>query len=127
MYMKPDGVSKQTSGAYRRELLARGLYNQNYRCYWCGCQFYDVVKRGIKLIVLVPQFEHIIPRSVKKSMKLEGMCLSCQVCNMLKGSYVGKNEEDIRRYVMEKRYQRGIVLAPVIREEFHRQGPTNPT
>jgi len=94
----PSGIRKMPPKKLQEELLK----SQNYRCYWCGNKFDTFLLRNNQLEQLKVHFDHKVPFSYEKVNRDDNWVASCNICNLLKSSFMFKKEEDCRKYLLRR-------------------------
>lgn len=92
------------------------LWNQRGKCYWCGQKFGQalVVKRKHKrkIVILRPNYDHVIPFSYLQSNPNKNFVAACQFCNGWKSSKMFSSERVCHVYLLKKwlfQIEKGVI------------------
>lgn len=104
-FIPPDRRSRPRLGKATRQAI---LTEQRHRCFYCGIEFGDVVRRRARVMVLRPQFDHVMPFAFsQRNDAAQVFVAACQVCNGIKGDLTFLSIEDACEYVRRERFKRG--------------------
>lgn len=94
----PPGIRHQPIKQIKDQILRE----QDNRCYWCSRKFEQSYIRDGKVKFLEIHWDHKIPFSFEQANRDDNWVASCNICNLLKSSFIFKKEEECRRYLLKK-------------------------
>ena len=84
----------------------RLLRSQRGRCFYCGLEFGDFFKVGIRLYPVRLHWEHLVPFAYAFNNADENFVAACDLCNQLKQDKVFDTINDAIIYVRHQRKKR---------------------
>jgi len=109
-------VKRMISGELRRKTFSKKLKEdllnkQQGKCYWCGIDIKNswFLRKG-KWEKVKCHIDHYVAWVFSGNSKKDNLVASCNICNLLKGSKVFDNEEDLRRYLLRQRDKKGVII-----------------
>lgn len=115
---KKEIIKRLITGQERRFQLPRTeknkiLNKQKHKCIYCEVDLIgswymsDTMKRPRKVTI---HFDHFIPWCYSRTSLPEEFIVSCNYCNMLKGSKFFEDINEAQTYILKKRIQKGILV-----------------
>lgn len=82
------------------------LWKQRGKCYWCGQKFGQALvakrKDKKKVVILRPNYDHVIPFSYLQTNPIKNFVAACQFCNRWKHSKIFSSERVCHIYLLKK-------------------------
>ena len=97
------------SQKFKEELMMK----QNYRCYWCGREFFTYVYKDGKPLKLIMHVDHVNPAAYRLDDNVDNLVGSCQLCNLFKSSKMFDDKEDCKNFITDRWYEykrKGLII-----------------
>ena len=109
---EPLIAKREFEPRHRRRYLTKAmkeviLREQDYKCLYCDQAFGSVQKKRDFNIILEVEWDHRTPYIYSQNNKSSNFAAACKICNRLKSSFVFRNLEDAKKYLSDKRKEKG--------------------
>lgn len=95
---------------YSHAILDSLVSRQNHCCAYCLLPFGTIVSKRGNVIIQRPEVDHFIPWAILESTEASNGIAACNICNNYKSDKVFNSIEEARRYILERRVERKVLV-----------------